>query len=207
MNRLENTWNSLSAGWNTLVWFEKQVRQEGVPSWYQHHVRASSLGIHSEWWNAIIYSLSDGFPYFFAFTGLLLFVTECDTHTHAHTHTSKKHHRLAVANTMFILHAHWSLSLAFILTPQLRRLQTQFDACKKHLGSILVYLVKWISWNFSLCQQKHIFDPNHESELWKSKAGVLVYKDRGGLKIDLATGQNWYIKGKGPSPLPPRKDW
>ena len=30
----------------------------------------------------------------------------------------------------------------------------------------------------------------HESELWKSKAGVLVYKDRGGLKIDLATGQN-----------------
>ena len=31
---------------------------------------------------------------------------------------------------------------------------------------------------------------NHESELWKSKAGVLVYKDRGGLKIDLATGQN-----------------
>ena len=31
---------------------------------------------------------------------------------------------------------------------------------------------------------------SHESELWKSKAGVLVYKDRGGLKIDLATGQN-----------------
>ena len=31
---------------------------------------------------------------------------------------------------------------------------------------------------------------DHESELWKSKAGVLVYKDRGGLKIDLATGQN-----------------
>ena len=31
---------------------------------------------------------------------------------------------------------------------------------------------------------------NHESELWKSKAGVLVYKDRGGFKIDLATGQN-----------------
>ena len=30
----------------------------------------------------------------------------------------------------------------------------------------------------------------HESELWKSKAGVLVYKDRGGFKIDLATGQN-----------------
>ena len=44
---------------------------------------------------------------------------------------------------------------------------------------------------------------NHESELWKSKAGVLVYKDRGGLKIDLATGQNWFIKGKGPSPPPP----
>ena len=43
----------------------------------------------------------------------------------------------------------------------------------------------------------------HESELWKSKAGVLVYKDRGGLKIDLATGQNWFIKGKGPSPPPP----
>ena len=43
----------------------------------------------------------------------------------------------------------------------------------------------------------------HESELWKSKAGVLVYKDRGGFKIDLATGQNWYIKGKGPSPPPP----
>ena len=33
-------------------------------------------------------------------------------------------------------------------------------------------------------------DECHESELWKSKAGVLVYKDRGGLKIDLATGQN-----------------
>ena len=47
----------------------------------------------------------------------------------------------------------------------------------------------------------------HESELWKSKAGVLVYKDRGGFKIDLATGQNWYIKGKGPSPPPPRKKW
>ena len=31
---------------------------------------------------------------------------------------------------------------------------------------------------------------SHESELWKSKAGVLVYKDRGGFKIDLATGQN-----------------
>ena len=30
----------------------------------------------------------------------------------------------------------------------------------------------------------------HESELWKSKAGVLVYKDRGGLRIDLSTGQN-----------------
>ena len=45
----------------------------------------------------------------------------------------------------------------------------------------------------------------HESELWKSKAGVLVYKDRGGLKIDLATGQNWFIKGKGPSPPPPEK--
>ena len=31
---------------------------------------------------------------------------------------------------------------------------------------------------------------SHESELWKSKAGVLVYKDRVGLRIDLATGQN-----------------
>ena len=48
-----------------------------------------------------------------------------------------------------------------------------------------------------------IYLSSHESELWKSKAGVLVYKDRGGLKIDLATGQNWYIKGKGPSPPPP----
>ena len=48
-----------------------------------------------------------------------------------------------------------------------------------------------------------LMEKNHESELWKSKAGVLVYKDRGGLKIDLATGQNWYIKGKGPSPPPP----
>ena len=42
-----------------------------------------------------------------------------------------------------------------------------------------------------------------KSELWKSKAGVLVCKDRVGLRIDLATGQNWYIKGKGPSPPPP----
>ena len=32
---------------------------------------------------------------------------------------------------------------------------------------------------------------NPESELWKSEAGVVVYKDRGGLRIDLATGQNW----------------
>ena len=48
----------------------------------------------------------------------------------------------------------------------------------------------------------------HESELWKSKAGVLVCKDRVGLRIDLATGQNRYIKGKDPSPpmTPPPLD-
>ena len=43
---------------------------------------------------------------------------------------------------------------------------------------------------FWLCQTSVLTGPFHESELWKSKAGVLVYKDRGGLKIDLATGQN-----------------
>ena len=54
-----------------------------------------------------------------------------------------------------------------------RRLQQHPDA---------VYAQFLVDGSF-LCQ-------NHESELWKSKAGVLVYKDRGGLKIDLATGQN-----------------
>ena len=38
---------------------EKRVRQEGVPSWYQRYVRASLLGIHSDWWNAFVGSYTD----------------------------------------------------------------------------------------------------------------------------------------------------
>ena len=45
-------------------------------------------------------------------------------------------------------------------------------------------------YGFVSTKQEGGFCTNHESELWKSKAGVLVYKDRGGFKIDLATGQN-----------------
>ena len=59
----------------------------------------------------------------------------------------------------------------------------------------------WICWvslvgqkkfglQFRGCPSGSVHRLFHESELWKSKAGVLVYKDRGGLKIDLATGQN-----------------
>ena len=51
----------------------------------------------------------------------------------------------------------------------------------------------WLLLNHSLEIQSegHTgFASYRESALWKSKAGVLVYKDRGGLKIDLATGQN-----------------
>ena len=56
--------------------------------------------------------------------------------------------------------------------------------------AVVVFAISKLGQSETTCKEKSEKLQNHESELWKSKAGVLVYKDRGGLKIDLATGQN-----------------
>ena len=110
----------------------------------------------------------------------------------------------------------WVVSLCFLLFPLSLNLEACFSLSS--YVDLLTFICPgpWWFGGLSPCATEiwflMIWRLCHESELWKSKAGVLVYKDRGGLKIDLATGQNWFIKaiereliwgGGGPPPPPP----